>query len=162
MASPPASPLPTASVSSTPTADESTPIETNLPTELGGVELHSFAVGQDILLRLADRLAVDATAFEAAYASEHGARFLQMYALRLPGTDGAALRTAWAEVAYPPDVTDVVVSEDDIEGRLVTVVDAPSARSRLGTFYLHSLDDTLFVVQAFDRGVATEALSALP
>ena len=57
-------------------ASPSPPIEQSLPTHLGGVELHTFAVGQDILLRLADSMAVDAAAFEIAYANEHGARFL--------------------------------------------------------------------------------------
>lgn len=140
----------------------SAPIGEVLPKVLGGVELHTFAVGQDILLRLAGHMAVDAADFEIAYASEHGSRFLQIYALRLTGTDGAAMSTAWADVAYPSDVSEVAVSEEEIDGRRITVVDAPSARARLGTFYLHARDETLFVVQAFDREVATEALAALP
>jgi hypothetical protein len=163
----PAAPTPTRSPSAFASASPNpsgavAPIEATLPTLLGAVELHTFAVGQDILLRLADRLAVSGDAFEVAYASEHGARFLQIYALRLDETDAEALSAAWAEAAYPPDVSDIEVADDEIEGRAVTVVDAPSARSRLGSFYLRAVDETLFVVQAFDREVAAEALSALP
>jgi hypothetical protein len=148
----------TASASSTPTADVSSPIEAILPTHLGGVELHTFAVGQDILLRLADQMGVGADAFEVAYASEHGARFLQMFAVRLDGTDAEELAAAWAGAAYPAEVTDAAVSEEGIDGMVIAVVDAPSARTRLGTFYLHPVDETLFVVQSFDRDVATEAM----
>ncbi len=47
-------------------------------------------------------------------------------------------------------------------GAPITVVDSPSTRSRLGTFYLDRRGDTLIVVQAFDLSVAVEALSSIP
>ena len=47
-------------------------------------------------------------------------------------------------------------------GAPITVVDSPSTRSRLGTFYLDRREDTLIVVQAFDFNVAVEALSSIP
>ena len=137
-------------------------IEDVLPTRLGDVELHRFPTGQDILARMADRLGIGPDEFEAAYASEHGARFLQMVALRLGGTDADALAEAWAEDAYPPEVTDVSITETEIGANTITVVEAPSAQSRIGTYYLHPVDDTLFVVQAFDRDDAEEALGTLP
>ena len=121
------------------------PLQAQLPGQLGGVELHTFAVGQDTLDRLAAARGVPRTDVEAAYASEHGARFFQMYA-----------------IAYPPDVTDVSVTEETIDGRAVTVVHAPSAAGRLGTFYVLPRDGTLFVVQALDRETAEEALAGLP
>ena len=138
------------------------PIDSILPRTLGGVELHTFAVGQDILERLAARLAVDIERFEVRFASEHGARFLQMYALRLSGTSGAQLVDAWVAVAYPPDVEDATSEEQSMGGTTVVVVSAPSAESRIGTFHVYSSGDTLIAVQAFDQDVAAEALAALP
>ena len=133
-----------------------------LPVELGGVELHTFAVGQDTVERLAARLGVDTEALELRYASEHGARFLQMYAIRASGVDGRDLVEAWAEVAYPDDVTDVTVGEQPFGGKAVTVIHSPSEGARLGTYYSYSAEDTLLVVQAFDPAVAAEALASLP
>ena len=131
-----------------------------LPIELAGVELHTFAVGEDILARLADALGVPVTELETAFASEHGARFFQMYALRLHGTDAASLAATWAAVAFAPDVTDVSVSDAMLADRMVTVVESPELPS-VGTFYLDPRDDILVVVQAFDVGVAEEALGAV-
>jgi hypothetical protein len=138
------------------------PIDSILPHSLGGVELHTFAVGQDILERLAARVAAAIETFEVRYASEHGARFLQMYALRLPGTTGEQLVDAWVAVAYPPDVRDATSEEQSIGGRMVVVVSAPSATARIGSFYVYSSGDTLIAVQAFDPDVAAEALAAVP
>lgn len=138
------------------------PIDSMLPGTLGGVELHTFAVGQDILERLAARLAVAIDQFEVRYASEHGARFLQMYALRVPGTTGAQLVEAWVAVAYPPDVEDASSSEQSLAGKTVILVSAASAAARIGTFHIYSYGDTLLAVQAFDPQVAAEALAQLP
>jgi hypothetical protein len=41
-------------------------------------------------------------------------------------------------------------------------VDSPSARSRLGTFWLAWRAETLVVIQALERADAEEALAALP
>lgn len=138
------------------------PIDTILPVTLGGVELHTFAVGQDILERLAARLAVGIDRFEVRYASEHGARFLQMYALRLPGTTGAQLVEAWVAAVYPPDIDDAASSEESLAGKTVTLVSAASVAERLGAFHIYNHGDTLIAVQAFDPQVAAEALAALP
>lgn len=143
------------------TPEDLPPLQAQLPSQLGSVELHTFAVGQEILERLAANLRVAPNEIEAAYASEHGARFLQMYAIRHAGSPASSLATAWAAVAYPPDESDVSVTQEMIDGRTVTVVHAPSAAARLGTFYLLPRDETLFVVQAFDGETAEEALAAL-
>jgi hypothetical protein len=149
----------TPSASATPAAaatpeEELPPLQAQLPSELGGVELHTFAVGQDILDRLAAHLGVAPEGVETAYASEHGARFFQMYAVRLAGSPASSLATAWAAIAYPPDVTDVSVVAETSDGRAVTLVHAPSPAARLGTFYLLPQADTLVVVQALDRETA--------
>jgi len=133
-----------------------------LPEKLGGVELHTFAVGEDTLERLAAQLEVGTEELAVRFASEHGSRFLQMYAVRAPGISGPQLVEAWSEVAYPPVIADAAASEESIAGRTVTVVNAPSAAARLGTYYLYSSGDTLLVVQAFDPAVAAEALGACP
>lgn len=137
-------------------------LATMLPIELGGVELHTFAVGEDTIGRLASNLGISVEELEARFASDHGARFLQMYALRAPSLGGPELVEAWTAVAYPPDVTDATISEESVAGRPVTVVNAPSAASRLGTYYVYDSHDTLIVVQAFDPQVAAEALAVLP
>jgi len=153
--------VPSATTSATAAAGEPAPIGSALPVELTGVELHTFAVGEDILARVAEALGVPVPELEVAFASDHGARFVQMYALRLPGTDAASLATTWAAVAFPPDVTEVSVSERTLVDRTVTVVESPELPS-VGTFYLDPRDDILVVVQAFDVEVAEEALAAVP
>jgi hypothetical protein len=169
IASPSPSPSPSVSASAveaSPSAESSAtdvaPIEAVLPRELDGVQLHTFAVGEDILARLASRLGVTPDELETAFASEHGARFLQMYAIRLPGMTGAELAEGWSLVAYPPDTADVAIAGETIGDRPITVVDSPSTRSRLGTFFLDRRGDTLIVVQAFDFGDAVEALASVP
>ena len=132
-----------------------------LPRQLGGVELHTFPVGQDSLQRLASEMAFDVTDLEARYASEHGARFLQMYAIRAPGVSGPDLVDAWAAAAYPADVPDAAHTDQVIGGTRVRVSHAPSAAARLGTYYAFTLDETLLVVQTFDPEVAIEAIAAL-
>lgn len=158
---------PTASSTATPTPSPTPtpvapPIDELLPVELGGVELHTFALGGDILQRLASSLDADVGDLEVRYASDHGARFLQMYAVRLPGTDGTALADAWAGAAYPSVVTDVERSEEAVGGHAVTVVHSPATAPRLGSFYVYPRNETLLVVQVFDPAVAAEALAALP
>lgn len=163
------SPLPSvaaATIGSVPSAehsnDEIQPLDAVLPRELNGVELHTFPVGEDILARLAIRFGVTPDELETAFASEHGARFLQMYAIRLRGTTADELAEGWSLVAYPPDVDDVAIAGETIDGAPITVVDSPSTRSRLGTFYLDQRGDALIVVQAFDFSVAVEALASIP
>ena len=85
-----------------------------------------------------------------------------MYAIRLPGKTADELAEGWSLVAYPPETDDVAVADETIDGTPITVVDSPSTRSRLGTFYLDRRGDTLIVVQAFDLSVAVEALSSIP
>lgn len=133
-----------------------------LPTSLNGVDLHTFAVGGDILERLAAALGVPPTAVEAAYASEHGARFFQTYALRVAGVDGQQLLDAFSASAYDPIEGDVTRDEATVGGRPVTVVTQASTAARLGTFYAYPVDDVLLVVQSFDPIVAGEVIAALP
>jgi len=144
------------------TASEPPSLQTLLPAELDGVELHTFAVGEDILARLAADMGVSRDQLSTAFASDHGSRFVQTYAIRLPGTGASELAAGWTAVAYPPDLSDVVVTEETIDGRPITVVHSPSASPRLGTFYLDSRGDALIVVQALDSDVASEVLASIP
>ena len=146
----------------TPSVEAQQSLDDMLPVELGGVELHTFAVGKDALERLAQRLGVRVEELDVRNASEHGARFLQMYAVRAQGLSGPELVAAWAAAAYPDDISDATSSQQTVSGKAVSVVHAPSAAARLGTYYSYSVDDTLLVVQAFDPEVAAEALAALP
>lgn len=133
-----------------------------LPTSLNGVELHTFAVGGDVVDRLGSTLGIEPTAIEAAYASEHGARFFQTYALRVPGADGPRLLEAFVASAYDPSEGEVTRDEATVGGRSVTVVTQPTTAARLGTFYAYLIDDVLLVVQSFDPLLADEVIAALP
>jgi len=148
--------------SSEATASQPPSLQALLPAEHDGVELHTFAVGEDILARLAADMDASRDQLMTAFASDHGSRFVQTYAIRLPGTPASALAAGWAAVGYPPDVSDVAVRDETIDGRPITVVHSPSASPRLGTFYLDSRGDTLIVVQAFDSDVASEVLASVP
>lgn len=145
-----------------PLSDVPVPLAEFLPRELDGVELHTFAVGQAMTERLAASLDVDPDVLELAYASEHGARFFQTYAIRLPDVDGDALLNAFAGSAYDPAEGDVTTSEAVIGEKRVMVVTQPSTAARIGSYYAYTLDATLLIVQTLDPEVAADVLSALP
>ena len=130
-----------------------------LPTELDGVELHTFAVAQDVIARLAD---ATGTELELAYASEHGERFVQAIAIRAPGTDPDALGSLFAAAAFPPDGSTAEVTRIELGGEEVVAVADPAAISRLGTYYLLARDDVLIVVEAFRPQDAADMIGALP
>ena len=152
---------PTASARPSPAASEpARPLAEELPTHLGEVELHTFETGRDLLGRLAAELDVPPQDLEVAYASEHGARFVEMYAIRLAGRSSAELAQALEPAAYI--ARDATVSADVIDGTAVTVIDSPSEGSQVGTSYLVVLDETLVVIRTFERADAQDALAALP
>ena len=148
--------------SAEPSTTDATALEAALPRELDGLELHTFPVGEDILARLAIKFGVAPDELETAFASEHGARFLQMYAIRLSGKTANELAEGWSLGLVSPEVDDVAIAGETIDAAPITVVDSPSTRSRLGTFYLDRHEDTLIVVQAFEFTDAVEALAAIP
>ncbi|HJP72502.1 MAG TPA: hypothetical protein VJ975_12365 [Candidatus Limnocylindria bacterium] len=164
----PVSPEPTA----TPPASASSPIGSAppssvagaaigdyLPVKLDGVELHTFAVAQDVTARLGQAVGAP---LELAYASEHGARFIQTIAIRAPGTDASALAMLFPAAAFPPDGATADVSEADLGGEGVTAVADPAATARLGTYYLLARDDVLIVVETFTPEDAADMIGALP
>lgn len=130
-----------------------------LPTELDGVELHTFAVAEDVTARLAD---ATGTELELAYASEHGARFVQAIAIRAPRTDPDALGSLFAAAAFPPDGSTAEVTRTQLGGEAVVTVADPAAIARLGTYYLLARDDVLIVVEAFRPQDAADMIGALP
>jgi hypothetical protein len=138
------------------------PIDGLLPVELGGTELHTFQTGRDLLGRLAVELGLTPGDLEVDYASEHGERFLQMYAIRSPRTSGAELAEAARAAAYLPSIGTIEATEETIGGRPVTVVHSEAEAPFVGTFFITTTGDTLLVVQAMERSVAEEALAALP
>lgn len=167
-ASDPAGPLASSTPAASASAEGLTPSSSAavladlLPRSLNGVELHTFPVGADLIDRLASTLGIDSGTVEAAYASEHGARFFQTYALRVPGADGPRLLEAFAASAYDPAEGEFTRSEATVGGRSVIAVTQPTTAARLGTFYAYAIGDVLVVVQAFDPAVADEVLAALP
>lgn len=126
------------------------------------MELHTFAVGQDSTERLLAVLGAAPSDLEIAYASEHGARFLQMYALRVRDVDGRTLLDAFVEAALDPAAGAVARSDEQIAGKAVTVLRQSATASRLGTFYAYAFGDVLLVAQAFDLQTAEAGLAALP
>jgi hypothetical protein len=153
-----------AAASSSPAAASASvpPIDDLLPVELGGTELHTFQTGRDLLGRLAVELGLAPDDLEVDYASEHGARFLQMYAIRAPGTSGAELADAARAAAYLPSIGTIQATEETIGGRAVTVVHSEAEAPFVGTFFITTTGDTLLVVQAMERSIAEEALASLP
>ena len=138
------------------------PVGDYLPAELDGVELHTFAVSQDVTGRLAQLAGVDIGELELAYASEHGARFIQVIAARAPGVSPERLRALFPAAAFPPDGADAEVTQAELAGTAVSAVSSPATVSRLGTYYLLVRDDALVVVQSFDPADAEDAIAALP
>ena len=131
-----------------------------LPARIGTTELHTFPVGQDWLARLATRLGMETGDLQVAYASDHGAAFVQMYAIRAKGIHAAELLAGLAMVAYPSGKAEV--SAKTIAGRSVTVINQPETANRLGTFYAFAVGDTLIVAEAFAEPVVERAFQALP
>jgi hypothetical protein len=131
-----------------------------LPAKIGTTELHTFPVGQDWLARLATRLGIEIGELEVAYASDHGAAFVQMYAIRAAGIQAAQLLAALVTVAYPSGTAEV--SSKTIAGRDVTVINQPETANRLGTFYAFAVGDTLIVAEAFAEPVVERAFQAVP
>lgn len=133
-----------------------------LPTELDGVEAHTFPVAQDLLARLAARLGVPFGSVEAAYSSEHGARFIQMLAIRVPDVEAQDLLTAFPDIAYPPVADPPEVGADTLAGVDVVVVNHPDMAFRLGTFYGLVRGGALIVVETLQREAAEAAIEAMP
>lgn len=138
------------------------PLSELLPRSLAGVELHTFAVGDDMLARLAATLGLEVSDIDVAYASEHGARFFQSYAVRAPGITGERLREAFVDSAYDSGEGAVTRSDEVIGGKPVTVVTRAPTAARLGAYYAYTAGDVLFAVQVLDPAVAEEVLAALP
>ena len=151
-----------ASQSTAPTADER-PLQDLLPAGFRGVEAHRFPVGQEMLARLAAAIGVRQRALEAAYASDHGPAFVQMFALRVAGHDPQELLDAFPRVAYPtaPDGS-ITVEPGQLGDRQVTVISEPSQAGTIGSFYAFVDGGTLIVAQALAEPVAEAAFEELP
>jgi hypothetical protein len=134
-----------------------------LPAALDGIEAHTFPVAQDLLARLAASIEIPVDDLEVAYASEHGARFIQMLAVRAPGVPEGRMLEALSEAAYPPIGLDALaVGTDTLAGLEVVTVHNPQLAPRLGTFYGLVRGGALIVVEAFAREDADVAVEALP
>lgn len=138
------------------------PVALLLPRELGGVELHTFATGQDSVARLLATVGATSLELEVAYASDHGARFRQLFALRVRGVDGETLLNAFATAAYDPAAGTVNRTQEEVGGKAVSVINQPISAQRIGTFYAYVLGDALLVAQTLDRPTAEECLAAMP
>ena len=153
---------PTASPTPEPTLDER-PLQSLLPADFRGTEAHTFPVGQDMLARLASAIGVRRRALEAAYASDHGPAFVQMYALRVSGHDPQELLDALPQAAYPnAPAGSITVEAGQLGERQVTVISEPSQAATIGSFYAFTDGGTLIVAQALAEPVAEAALEELP
>jgi hypothetical protein len=139
------------------------PLQALLPADFRGVEAHTFPVGQAMLDRLAAAIGIRRQALEAAYASDHGPAFVQMYALRAAGHDPRELLAVLPQAAFPDSADgSVTVEERQLGDRLVTEVSEPSQAATIGTFYAFVDGGTLIVAQALAEPVAEAALDELP
>lgn len=161
-ASPPSS---TPAVTAAPSvqAEDLRELQELLPADFGGVEAHTFAVGHDMLERLATDLGVDPAEVQVAFASDHGPAFIQMFAIRVSGRSAQDLEQALTRTAYPTDATPEV-STVRLAGRELTVVSDQALGPQRGTFYLLPLPEqqALIVAQAFAEPVVEAALGELP
>jgi len=145
-----------------PTPDER-PLQGLLPGDFRGTEAHTFAVGQDMLARLATAVGIRRRALDAAYASDHGPAFVQMYALRAAGHDPQDLLAALPQAAYPKAPAEAITVEPGRFGdRRVTVISEPSEVGTIGSFYALVDGGTLIVAQALAEPVAEAAFAELP
>lgn len=134
-----------------------------LPADFRGVEAHTFPVGQEMLARLATAIGVRRRALEAAYASDHGPAFVQMFALRAAGHDPQELLDALPQAAYSiAPAGSVTVEPGQLGDRQVTVISEPSEAGTIGSFYAFVDGGTLIVAQALAEPVAEAAFEELP
>jgi hypothetical protein len=153
------------SVSDSPTPEptpDQRPLQSLLPGDFHGTEAHTFAVGQDLLARLATAIDLPRRALDAAYASDHGPAFVQMYALRARGRDPRELLDALPQAAYPAAAGTVTVEAGRLGDRQVTVISEPSQAATIGSFYAFVDGGTLIVAQALAEPVAEAAFDELP
>jgi hypothetical protein len=155
-----------ARVSASPTAEptpDQRPLQSLLPADFRGVEAHTFPVGQEMLERLAAAIGIRRRRLEAAYASDHGPAFVQMYALRAAGHEPGELLEALPRAAYPNAVAgSVTIEVRRLGDRRVTVISEPSQAASIGSFYACQDGGTLIVAQALAEPVAEAAIEELP
>ena len=134
-----------------------------LPSEFRGTEAHTFAVGTEMLARVASVLALRQDDLEAAFASDHGPAFVQMYALRAPGRSAQEIQAALSQAAYPQaDPSSVSVNSQQLGRRSVTVISHDPEADTIGTFYCLIDGSVLIVAQALAEPVAEAAFDELP
>ncbi|HKO32807.1 MAG TPA: hypothetical protein VJY85_03570 [Candidatus Limnocylindria bacterium] len=139
------------------------PLQGMLPADFRGTEAHTFPVGQDMLARLAAAIGIGRRALEAAYASDHGPAFVQMYALRAAGHDPQELLAVLPAAAYPSaPAGSVTVEPGRLGDRTVTVISEPNQAGTIGSFYALIDGGTLIVTQALAEPVAEAAFDELP
>ena len=145
-----------------PTPDER-PLQGLLPADFRGTEAHTFPVGQDMLARLAAAIGIRRRALKAAYASDHGPAFVQMYALRAAGHDPLELLDALPQAAYPSaPAGSITVEPGQLGDRAVTVISEPNLAGTIGSFYAFVDGGALIVAQALAEPVAEAAFDELP
>ncbi len=116
-----------------------------------------------MLARLAAAVGIRRRALEAAYASDHGPAFVQMYALRATGHDPQELLDALPQAAYPSaPAGSISVAPGRLGDRDVTVVSEPNEAGTIGSFYALVDGGTLIVAQALVEPVAEAAFEELP
>lgn len=160
----PATPEASSTVAATasPTPDERA-LQGLLPADFRGTEAHTFPVGQDMLARLAAAIGIRRRGLEAAYASDHGPAFVQMYALRAAGHDPQELLDALPQAAYPATLAgSITVEPGQLGDRQVTMITEPSQAGTIGSFYALVDGSTLIVAQALAEPVAEAAFDELP
>jgi hypothetical protein len=139
------------------------PLQGLLPAGFRGTEAHTFPVGQDMLARLAAAIGIRRRSLEAAYASDHGPAFVQLYALRAAGHDPHELLAVLPAAAYPSaPAGSVTVEPGQLADRSVTVISKPSQAGTIGSFYALIDGGTLIVAQALAEPVAQAAFDELP
>lgn len=116
-----------------------------------------------MLARLVEEMEVGSAELEVAFASDHSAAFVQMYALRVAGHSADEILAALAPAAYPDASPESIsVTQQTMGARTVTIIRQPDQAEQVGTFYCLADGQVLIVAQAFTEAVAAAAFEELP
>ena len=141
-------------------------LEALLPDEVDGTKLLKLSVspistagaaGAQAMKALATRIGDGSGSFGLAYAGDPGGAF-NLFALHIPGADGSALLTQFAQMTLAETVGGSVEAAHLGDRDVVHVVDPVS---EIGDVWFYANDDTLLGVQAGSATQATELLALL-
>jgi hypothetical protein len=142
-----------------------------LPQEVGGIALtYQFDDGDDLLEGegspeaddLLDRVGADSDDVSSAFgfgADQENGAVISILAFRVPGADEDRLRDEFLRTIEEEAEAEQTATEGTVGGKDVVILER---EDQVGTGYLYTRGDIVFVVGATSEDLAEEALSQLP